>query len=124
MDNAPPSLLSLFLVVLYSLLQYLWALCSCHVRNMSDQYFCFDPQNAARTINTVMTAVWDNEAVWQLFRQTPGGPDRGTDLLQLYKCCKTPPGYYVDYLTCYYLPTHDAYFEYYDSTFHNMIYCR
>lgn len=32
-------------------------------------------------------------------------------------------GYYIDYLSCYYVPTHDIYFEYYDSTFHNMVYC-
>lgn len=37
----------------------------------------------------------------------------GTD--GLYKCCAPPAGYYVDYLSCYYAPTHDLFFEYYDS---------
>lgn len=48
---------------------------------------------------------------------------KGTDNLSLYKCCKTPRGYYLDYASCYYMPTHDMYFEYYDSPFQFIVYC-
>lgn len=34
----------------------------------------------------------------------------------MYKCCKAPTGYYIDYTSCLYKPTHDQYFEYYDGT--------
>ena len=40
-----------------------------------------------------------------------------------YKCCKTPPGYYIDYISCYYVPTHDEYFEFYDSINQFIVYC-
>ncbi|GAU96819.1 hypothetical protein RvY_08204 [Ramazzottius varieornatus] len=42
--------------------------------------------------------------------------------------CIYPPslyctGYYVDYVSCYYVPTHDPYFEYYDSLNQLIVYC-
>jgi hypothetical protein len=40
-----------------------------------------------------------------------------------YKCCKTPTGYYIDYVSCYYVPTHDLYFEYYDNPNQFIVYC-
>ncbi|GAU95129.1 hypothetical protein RvY_06804 [Ramazzottius varieornatus] len=97
---------------------------SCHVRNMTDFFFCFDPQRSALTVNTFMTAVWDSESMFFVNRLVRGGPDAANDTIQPYKCCKTPPGYYIDYTSCYYVPTHDIYWEYYDSPSHNIVYCR
>ena len=63
-----------------------------------------------------VAAVWDNDFLWQLFRPR-------FDDLQYYKCCKTPPGYYIDYTSCYYMPTHDQYWEYYDAPNLFVTYC-
>lgn len=32
-------------------------------------------------------------------------------------------GYYIDYVSCYYMPTHDVYWEYYDSQNHFITLC-
>ncbi|GAU93941.1 hypothetical protein RvY_05795 [Ramazzottius varieornatus] len=32
-------------------------------------------------------------------------------------------GYYIDYMSCYYMPTHDLYREYYDSLNNFVVYC-
>lgn len=42
---------------------------------------------------------------------------------QLYKCCRPPSGYYIDYVSCYYMPTHDFEFEYYDSVNNFIVLC-
>jgi hypothetical protein len=87
---------------------------SCVVRNYTDTFFCFDAKNASVSINTFVTAVWDNEYNWYQYR--PGGYNTiNGDDLQPYKCCKTPKGYYIDYVSCYYIPTHDQNFEFYDA---------
>ena len=117
--------------------------CRCHVRNFTNQYHCFDPQNTERTLNTFITGttfekaivirrknflcnllrrrnflgLWDNDFQFFLFR-VPN--DEATSL---YKCCKTPAGYYIDYVSCYYMPTHDVYWEYYDSPIHFVTLC-
>ncbi|GAU95196.1 hypothetical protein RvY_06856-2 [Ramazzottius varieornatus] len=44
------------------------------------------------------------------------------DQTTLYKCCRTPFGYYIDYTSCYYRPTRDQYWEYYDAT-NFVVYC-
>lgn len=41
----------------------------------------------------------------------------------LIKCCGTPTGYYIDYQSCYYMPTRDSHFEYYDNFFNFIVYC-
>ncbi|OQV14930.1 hypothetical protein BV898_10831 [Hypsibius exemplaris] len=80
----------------------------CHVRNYTNQFFCYDPQNNL-TMNTFITGIYDQlDFLWQVWR--PGNDD-----IQPYKCCSVPHGYYIDYVSCYYMPTHDMYFEYYDS---------
>ncbi|GAU96463.1 hypothetical protein RvY_07904-2 [Ramazzottius varieornatus] len=95
---------------------------SCHVKDFAvpNQNFCFDAQNAARTVNTFMTALRDDEFSFFIFRP---GIGYGTDGTQQYKCCKTPPGYYIDYVSCYYKPTRDQYWEYYDSQNHFVVFC-
>lgn len=44
------------------------------------------------------------------------------DQTTLYKCCRTPSGYYIDYTSCYYRPTRDQYWEYYDAAIF-VVYC-
>ena len=48
---------------------------------------------------------------------------RKVDDRQPYKCCKTPLGYYIDYFSCYYMPTKDIYGEYYDHTSMFLVFC-
>ena len=40
-----------------------------------------------------------------------------------FKCCQTPAGYYIDYVSCYYVATHDVFFEYYDNAYNFIVYC-
>ncbi|OWA55017.1 hypothetical protein BV898_19402 [Hypsibius exemplaris] len=89
----------------------------CHVRNITDTPICYNAQDHVRTVNTFVTGFWNASWFWFMFR-TPGIDD-----LLPYKCCKTPPGYYIDYMSCYYVPTHDVFFEYYDNTFNFVVYC-
>ncbi|OWA55348.1 hypothetical protein BV898_19732 [Hypsibius exemplaris] len=63
-----------------------------------------------------MTGFWDNEQ--NFFMSRPG-----IDNVNPIKCCKPPPGYYIDYTSCYYQPTHDQYWEFYDSLTHNLVVC-
>ena len=61
------------------------------------------------TVNVLcfrLAGFWDNELQFFVAR-------RGLDDTNIYKCCKTPAGYYLDYTSCYYMPTHDQYWEYY-----------
>jgi hypothetical protein len=55
------------------------------------------------------SAFWDSDFVWWTWSPT--------DVVQPYKCCRTPKGYYIDYVSCYYIPTHDLYWEYYDGNY-------
>ncbi|XP_055334719.1 uncharacterized protein LOC129585860 [Paramacrobiotus metropolitanus] len=90
----------------------------CHVRNYTDQYFCFDPRNAEKTFNTFITAMWSNSYFWYINNVLV------TELnQQQYKCCQPPNGYYVDYTSCYYVSTHDFQFEYYDNYDHFIVFC-
>ncbi|OQV26053.1 hypothetical protein BV898_00183 [Hypsibius exemplaris] len=87
---------------------------NCHVKNYKNQFFCYDPQNHTLTTNTFITGLWDDDASFWVYR-TP------VDDQQLYKCCRVPPGYYIDYVSCYYMLSHDQYWEYYDSNFFLMM---
>ncbi|XP_055332546.1 uncharacterized protein LOC129584413 [Paramacrobiotus metropolitanus] len=89
---------------------------SCVVRNYTTQFFCFDRRNSTMSINTFMTAVWDDEYQWFTWR--PGADDTVG-----MKCCKVPKGYFIDYVSCYYMSTHDEFGEYYDSLIQFMVYC-
>ncbi|OQV13989.1 hypothetical protein BV898_11761 [Hypsibius exemplaris] len=89
----------------------------CHVRNITDTFHCYDPLRHNLTSDTFMTALQSSNLNFNSYRLT------GIDLVSPYKCCKTPPGYYIDYVSCYYMPTHDAYFEYYDSPNNFIVYC-
>lgn len=60
--------------------------------------------------------MWSNNLFWYIF--VPGLTDQ-----QLYKCCEPPAGYYIDYLSCYFQPTHDQFFEYYDTGIFFIVYC-
>ncbi|XP_055333934.1 uncharacterized protein LOC129585319 [Paramacrobiotus metropolitanus] len=95
---------------------------SCVFREYRYQFFCFDTQNASTTINTFMTGIWDNEWIFWVARI---GTTRSTasDYFQPYKCCKVPKGYYIDYVSCYYVSTHDPYWEFYDNVFNFVVYC-
>ncbi|OWA51638.1 hypothetical protein BV898_16114 [Hypsibius exemplaris] len=97
---------------------------TCHYRDFGilvNQMFCFDAKNASLTINTFITALWDDEFQFWVYR--PGsGPIVGDDR-QPFKCCKTPNGYYIDYVSCYYMPTHDVNWEYYDNPSHVIVAC-
>ncbi|GAU92096.1 hypothetical protein RvY_04225-2 [Ramazzottius varieornatus] len=89
----------------------------CHIRNYTQQFFCFSPVNVLATINTFITgSLWDNDLQFFVSR-------RGLDDTNIYKCCRAPTGYYIDYTSCYYMPTHDQYWEYYDSVQHIITYC-
>ncbi|XP_055334046.1 uncharacterized protein LOC129585407 [Paramacrobiotus metropolitanus] len=81
----------------------------CIMRNLTTEAFCFSPKNATNTVNTFITGFWDNDAAFVIFRS------KGEDAPNTYKCCRTPPGYYIDYTTCLYKPTHDQFWEYYDA---------
>ncbi|XP_055338564.1 uncharacterized protein LOC129588394 [Paramacrobiotus metropolitanus] len=82
----------------------------CIVKNYTVDFFCYDPRNHTRSANTFITGLWDNELSFWVYRTA-------IDPSQPYKCCVTPPGYYIDYVSCYYVWTHDQYWEYYDSQF-------
>lgn len=60
--------------------------------------------------------MWANNLYW--FVSSPGGNDE-----QPYKCCEPPGGHYIDYLSCYFQPTHDQFFEYYDNNNMFIVYC-
>ena len=115
---------------------------NCLVRNLTNEFFCFNPQNASTTLNTFIVGKYrrklnSNKTNWTFvhgfcwlmllgmydddfqFRL-----DQVAALLQVgrYKCCRTPPGYFIDYTSCYYKPTRDQYWEYYDNI-HFVVYC-
>ncbi|OQV20968.1 hypothetical protein BV898_05043 [Hypsibius exemplaris] len=89
---------------------------SCHVRNYTTQYFCYHSAEHEKTVNTFVTGFYGKQWNFILNRQI-------SDDMQPYKCCKTPHGYYLDYTACYYQPTHDQYWEYYDSPSYFVVYC-
>ncbi|XP_055339169.1 uncharacterized protein LOC129588807 isoform X2 [Paramacrobiotus metropolitanus] len=88
----------------------------CFLRNYTVQFFCFNPQHMHLSVNSFITGFWDDDAQFLVSRA-------GQDGTQLYKCCKVPPGYYIDYQSCYYMPTHDQYWEYYDAQNNIIVYC-
>ncbi|XP_055331082.1 uncharacterized protein LOC129583336 isoform X2 [Paramacrobiotus metropolitanus] len=95
---------------------------SCVVRNYTDTYFCLNAKDISASINTFVTALWDNEFNFYQFRVGGYNSIQGDDL-QPFKCCKTPQGYYIDYVSCYYVATHDLYYEFYDSNQWFMVFC-
>ncbi|XP_055330626.1 uncharacterized protein LOC129582998 isoform X1 [Paramacrobiotus metropolitanus] len=95
---------------------------NCVVRNFTNEYFCFHTNDASRSINTFVTALWDNEFNFYVHRPGGFGLTTGDDL-QPYKCCKTPKGYYIDYLSCHYIDSHDPYREFYDSLSNFIMLC-
>ncbi|XP_055333062.1 uncharacterized protein LOC129584774 [Paramacrobiotus metropolitanus] len=97
----------------------------CHVRNFTIQFFCYTALQHELTVNTFITGFYCDEFECVISRAPgpPGSGDNG-DLLNPYKCCKTPKGYYIDYTACYYQPTHDQYGEFYDaSSRHFLVFC-
>ncbi|OQV13985.1 hypothetical protein BV898_11757 [Hypsibius exemplaris] len=88
----------------------------CHVRNATDQYHCYVPTQHNVTSDTFITAMHTHHPFSWIHRIPQ-------DNLVPFKCCKTPLGYYIDYVSCYYQPTHDPNFEYYDSPFQFIVYC-
>ncbi|GAU96824.1 hypothetical protein RvY_08206-1 [Ramazzottius varieornatus] len=93
---------------------------------MTDQYFCYDQHRHSQTSNTFMTGIWartSNFYIYQTNGTVLGDPFGLNDDFQPIKCCKTPTGYYIDYVSCYYMPTHDMYWEYYDAQSANLVFC-
>ncbi|OQV26050.1 hypothetical protein BV898_00180 [Hypsibius exemplaris] len=88
----------------------------CFVRNYTFQFHCYSPKYHEVSVNSFITGFWDNDAQFFNFR-------RVVDDQNPYKCCKTPPNYYVDYQSCYYMPAKDQYGEYYDATTIILLYC-
>ncbi|GAU88805.1 hypothetical protein RvY_01438 [Ramazzottius varieornatus] len=88
----------------------------CYVKNYTADPFCFDRANHTRTVDTFITGLWDDDQQFLVWRIP-------FDDTMLYKCCRVPGGYYIDYVSCYYMPTHDNYWEYYDSTQQNIVQC-
>ncbi|XP_055348222.1 uncharacterized protein LOC129595292 [Paramacrobiotus metropolitanus] len=93
---------------------------SCHVRNFTIQFFCYTALQHEKTVNTFITGFYGKQWNFIMSRAPPPPPG---DLLNPYKCCKTPPGYYIDYTACYYQPTHDQYWEYYDTPSYFLTFC-
>ncbi|XP_055331200.1 uncharacterized protein LOC129583430 [Paramacrobiotus metropolitanus] len=78
----------------------------CHTIEYSTKFFCFDANDSQRTIHSFITGLWANN----FFFHISDPPN-----LALAKCCRVPTGYYIDYMSCYYVSTHDPYFEFYDN---------
>ncbi|GAU94509.1 hypothetical protein RvY_06271 [Ramazzottius varieornatus] len=89
---------------------------NCFVRNYTTQYHCYMAKDHDVSINTFITGIYDDDFQFWTFRL-------GQDNSQPYKCCKTPLGYYIDYFSCYYMPTKDIYGEYYDHTSMFLVFC-
>ncbi|OQV15137.1 hypothetical protein BV898_10650 [Hypsibius exemplaris] len=85
----------------------------CHTLNLTSDFHCYVPTNHAVTINTFVTAIRGSHPRWF----------ENANVIAPYKCCKAPLGYYIDYISCYYMPTHDVYFEYYDAINQIFVYC-
>ncbi|GAU94448.1 hypothetical protein RvY_06219-2 [Ramazzottius varieornatus] len=83
----------------------------CFVKDYLKDPFCYSKNNHSLTANTFVTGYYDTDFVWWTFFP----PNENFN--QPYKCCRLPRGYYIDYLSCYYVTTHDLYFEYYDGNF-------
>ncbi|GAU92303.1 hypothetical protein RvY_04400-2 [Ramazzottius varieornatus] len=81
---------------------------NCFTKNFTTQFFCYTPRFHDAAVDSFITAFFDNEFSFNLYR--PFVDDSAP-----YKCCKAPTGYYIDYSSCYYMPTHDQFWEYYDS---------
>ncbi|XP_055332641.1 uncharacterized protein LOC129584492 [Paramacrobiotus metropolitanus] len=88
----------------------------CFVKDFRLNFFCYDPRNSTLTANTFITGIFDDELNFFTWRAV-------ADDNQPYKCCKTPKGYYIDYVSCYFQSTHDQYGEFYDSTTYNLVNC-
>ncbi|XP_055345263.1 uncharacterized protein LOC129593098 [Paramacrobiotus metropolitanus] len=85
----------------------------CLIRNFTTAYHCYDPREPGVSQNTFITGFWSSHY----------SPYIGPPNDNFVKCCLTPRGYYIDYASCYYFPTHDQYWEYYDSLFNFIVMC-
>lgn len=120
--------LNIFWVLCLSLTLYLPLLCTVHrltrcwVLNYTYQWHCYSPKYHDISVNSFVTGkpslprcarvaipytlsfpgFWDNEASFFVMRKV-------VDDQQSYKCCKTPQNYYIDYMSCYFMPTRDQY---------------
>ncbi|GAU92306.1 hypothetical protein RvY_04402-1 [Ramazzottius varieornatus] len=88
----------------------------CFVKNYTFQFYCYSPKYHDNSVDSFVTGFWDDESQFFVNRKI-------VDDINAYKCCRTPRGYYVDYASCYYMPTRDQYGEYYDATNVMLIYC-
>ncbi|XP_055350531.1 uncharacterized protein LOC129597110 [Paramacrobiotus metropolitanus] len=96
----------------------------CNVRNLDvmHEYYCYDKYYPMDTYDTFVTGF--NPTVGYFYAGTLGTPLNPalTDLNagnlrndNLYKCCKLPHGYHLDYSRCQYRYTHDKFGEHYDE---------
>ncbi|OQV22547.1 hypothetical protein BV898_03373 [Hypsibius exemplaris] len=81
----------------------------CHAFDYTFQFFCYSAANHTLTADTFVVGFWDSDFVFWTWSPT--------DIKQPYKCGRTPKGYYIDYVSCYFIPTHDVYWEYYDGNY-------
>ncbi|XP_055332525.1 uncharacterized protein LOC129584390 isoform X2 [Paramacrobiotus metropolitanus] len=77
---------------------------------------CFLTSRPRQECIRIILSVWDDDLNFFTWRI---GPDDTSAM----KCCTTPKGYYIDYGSCYYSPTHDQFGEFYDSNFMFLVYC-
>ncbi|XP_055348256.1 uncharacterized protein LOC129595316 [Paramacrobiotus metropolitanus] len=89
---------------------------NCFSKNMTFQFFCYTPKYHDASVDSFIVGFYDDDFSFNIYRKTLDDPSP-------YKCCKAPTGYYIDYSSCYYFPTHDQFWEYYDTPQYFLVYC-